>query len=98
MSAHDTNGMHPVDQRLLQESRWDFSDLNAVFINCTLKRSPEPSNAQALADRSIGIMRRARVGIEVIRAVDHDIATGVYPDMTEHGWAAERVGRRSSRR
>ncbi len=22
----------------------------------------------------------------VIRAVDHEIATGVYPDMTEHGW------------
>ena len=91
MSAHDTNGMHPVDQRLLQESRWDFSDLNAVFINCTLKRSPEPSNAQALADRSIGIMHHARVGTEVIRAVDHDITTGVYPDMTEHGWVAERV-------
>lgn len=37
MSAHDTNGMHPVDQRPLEESRWDFSDLSAVFINCTLK-------------------------------------------------------------
>ena len=24
--------------------------------------------------------------MESIRAVDHDIATGVYPDMTEHGW------------
>ena len=23
------------------------------------------------------------------RAVDHDIATGVYPDMTEHGWARD---------
>jgi hypothetical protein len=41
--------MHPVDQRLLPESRWDFSDLNAVFINPTLKRSPAPSNPQALA-------------------------------------------------
>ena len=26
------------------------------------------------------------MAVEVIRAVDHDIATGVYPDMTEHGW------------
>ena len=26
------------------------------------------------------------VAVEVIRAVDHDIATGVWPDMTEHGW------------
>jgi multimeric flavodoxin WrbA len=31
-------------------------------------------------------MRRVGVGGEVIRAVDHQIATGVYPDMTEHGW------------
>ena len=22
----------------------------------------------------------------VLRAVDHDIASGVWPDMTEHGW------------
>jgi multimeric flavodoxin WrbA len=26
------------------------------------------------------------VGVEMIRAVDHRIAPGVYPDMTEHGW------------
>jgi multimeric flavodoxin WrbA len=64
----------------------DFSDLRALFINCTLKRSPEPSHTQALADRSIAIMREQGVTVDVIRAVDHDIATGVWPDMTEHGW------------
>ena len=53
----DMNGFHPVDKQLLEESRWDFSDLKALFINCTLKRSPELSNTQALADRSIAIMR-----------------------------------------
>jgi hypothetical protein len=25
---------------------WDFSDLRALFINCTLKRSAEPSHTQ----------------------------------------------------
>ena len=25
---------------LCRESRWDFSDLTALFLNCTLKRSP----------------------------------------------------------
>jgi multimeric flavodoxin WrbA len=64
----------------------DFSDLRAVYINCTLKRSPEVSNTQGLADRSIDIMRANGVEVELIRAVDQDIATGVYPDMTEHGW------------
>ena len=29
------------------------------------------------------------VSVEVIRAVDHEIATGVWPDMTEHGWATD---------
>jgi len=27
--------------------------------------------------------------VEVIRAIDHDIATGIYPDMTEHGWESD---------
>ena len=58
----------------------------AFFINCTLKRSPEVSNTQGLMDISMEIMRRNGVAVECIRAVDHEIATGVWPDMTEHGW------------
>jgi multimeric flavodoxin WrbA len=65
---------------------WDFSDLRAVYINCALKRSPELSNTQGLADRSIAIMERNGVTVEQFRAIDHEIATGVWPDMTEHGW------------
>jgi multimeric flavodoxin WrbA len=76
-------------RELCDAAPWDFSDLRALYLNCTLKRSPEVSNTQALADRSIAIMRRLGVTVEVIRAVDHDIATGVYPDMTEHGWPAD---------
>jgi multimeric flavodoxin WrbA len=67
-------------------SQWDFSDLNALFINCTLKRSPGVSNTQALGEISIGIMERNGVTVDVVRAVDHDIATGVQPDMTQFGW------------
>ncbi len=64
----------------------DYSDLSAVFINCTLKRSPEVSNTRALADRSISVLEEQGVDVEVIRALDHEIATGVRPDMTEFGW------------
>jgi multimeric flavodoxin WrbA len=70
-------------------TEWDFSDLRAMYINCTLKRSPEVSNTQGLIDVSTAIMRQHGVDVEVLRAVDHDIATGVYPDMTEHGWASD---------
>ena len=78
-----------IDEQLCESSPWDFSDLRALYINCTLKRSPEVSNTQGLADRSIAIMERNGVTVDVIRAVDRDIATGVYPDMTEHGWDAD---------
>jgi multimeric flavodoxin WrbA len=74
-----------LDEQLCEQSRWDFSDLRAVYVNCTLKRSPEVSNTQGLAARSIAIMQRNGVSVELIRAIDHEIATGVYPDMTEHG-------------
>jgi multimeric flavodoxin WrbA len=73
-------------EELCATSEWDFSDLRALYINCTLKRSPEQSHTQGLADRSIKIMERNGVTVDVIRAVDRDIATGVWPDMTEHGW------------
>ena len=66
-----------------------YDDLNALFINCTLKPSPELSHTQGLIEVSGGIMRKQGVRTETIRAVDHDIATGVWPDMTEHGAAAD---------
>src|SRR6187549_1274396 len=67
----------------------DFTGLRALFINCTLKRSPEVSNTQALVDASSDIMAAHGVETETIRLVDHDVATGVWPDMTEHGWATD---------
>ncbi len=76
-------------EQLCAASPYDFSDLKAVFINCTLKRSPEPSNTEGLADLSMTIMRRTGVEVELIRAIDHEIATGVWPDMSEHGWARD---------
>ena len=68
---------------------WRFDGLKALYVNCTLKRSPEPSHTQGLLDRSRQIMERHGVSVSVLRAVDHDIATGVWPDMTEHGWASD---------
>lgn len=60
--------------------------LRALFLNCTLKRSPELSHTSGLIDKSANIMRTNGVEVNIIRPVDLDIATGVYPDMTERGW------------
>jgi multimeric flavodoxin WrbA len=76
-------------EQLCAASPYDFSDLKAVFVNCTLKRSPEVSNTEGLADLAMTIMRRTGVQVSLIRAIDHEIATGVWPDMTEHGWARD---------
>src|SRR3546814_274114 len=78
--------LSPEQEELCRQDRWDFSGLRAMFVNCTLKRSPEQSHPHGLADISMEIMRRQGVSVELVRAIDHDIATGVWPDMTEHGW------------
>src|SRR5260370_32142707 len=66
-----------------------YDELSALFINCTLKPSPERSHTQGLIDLSTGIMAKQGVHAKVISAVDHDIATAVWPDMTEHGAASD---------
>ncbi len=67
----------------------DFSDLRALFISCTLKPSPQVSHTEGLAAKSIAILRTQGVHVDLVRAVDHDIPVGVYPDMTEHGFASD---------
>jgi multimeric flavodoxin WrbA len=78
-----------VTQPTVVPAERNYSDLTALFINCTLKKSPEPSTTQGLVDISRHIMEAHGVQVDVIRAIDHDIATGVWPDMTEHGWARD---------
>ena len=69
-----------------ESNRWDFSGLRALFLNCTLKRSPELSHTEGLVRISRAIMEKNGVSVEELRPVDYDIAYGVWPDMKEHGW------------
>ncbi|MCP4384996.1 MAG: flavodoxin family protein [Hyphomicrobiales bacterium] len=81
--------LNPMQEQLCADNPFDFSGLKAVFINCTLKPSPEVSNTDALMEVSREIMRKNGIDVTSIRAVDHDIAYGVYPDMQEHGYKAD---------
>ena len=81
--------LSPQQEELCEQTEWDFSNLTALFINTTLKPSPEVSNTQELIDISAEIMRRQGVSVDQFRAVDHDIAPGVWPDMTEHGHSSD---------
>jgi hypothetical protein len=51
---------------------WRFDDLRALYINSTLKRSPERSHTQGLIDLSRSIMERHGVAVTQLRAVDYD--------------------------
>lgn len=73
----------------MADKKYDFSGLTALFFNCTLKKSPDTSNTEGLIDVSRKIMDKHGVKTEVIRPIDHDIATGVYPDMRQHGWKTD---------
>lgn len=63
-----------------------FEGLRAVFFNGTLKKSPEVSNTEGLLKASAQLMESLGTSTEVIRLIDRDIAIGVQPDMTKHGW------------
>ncbi|TGN77147.1 flavodoxin family protein [Streptomyces griseoluteus] len=51
------------------------------MINCTLKPSPEPSNTEALAGIVVAALKGYGVEVDVVRAVDLNIAPGVETDM-----------------
>ena len=76
-------------EELCSMSRWDFTDLKALYVNCTLKPSPELSHTEGLMRISTAIMERNGVEVDFVRAVDHDLAPGVWPDMREHGAATD---------
>lgn len=63
----------------------DFSDLRAAFVNCSLEYSPADSHTMRLIERSVRIMERVGVTVDVVHALEHDIAFGMQKDLTEHG-------------
>jgi multimeric flavodoxin WrbA len=67
----------------------DFTGLKALFFNGTLTKSPDASHTDKLVKLSQDIMEKHGVKTQTIRAIDHDIATGVWPDMREHGWQTD---------
>lgn len=55
--------------------------LKAVLLNCTLKKSPEDSNTQALMDIVIGHLDQLDIESETVRVVDYNVPFGVVSDM-----------------
>jgi multimeric flavodoxin WrbA len=64
----------------------DFTGLKALFINTSLTPSSQgDSHTERLMRNSMAIMEKNHVSVDYLRAADHTIAFGVYPDMRDHG-------------
>jgi multimeric flavodoxin WrbA len=55
-------------------------EMKALFLNCTLKKSPQVSNTRAFVDKAVAIFKELGVESEVVRVVDHKVAFGVSSD------------------
>ncbi|HEY1645476.1 MAG TPA: flavodoxin family protein [Candidatus Saccharimonadales bacterium] len=63
----------------------EFSDLKALFINCSIKKDKTKSHTQLLIDKAAKIMELQGVKVEQVYALDFDIATGMIKDGKEEG-------------
>lgn len=57
-----------------------MAELKALFLNCTLKRSPEVSNTEALIRKVVEWFDRLDVESETVRVVDYHVPFGVTSD------------------
>jgi len=60
-----------------------MAELKALFLNCTLKYSPQVSNTEALMGKVIEWFDRLEVESEIVRVVDYHVRFGVTSDEGE---------------
>ncbi len=57
-----------------------MTDLNALVLTCSLKKSPAPSSSHTIGQEVLDALAEHGVSGEVVRVVDHDIRFGVSTD------------------
>ncbi len=70
-------------------TKQDFSDLRALFINCSIKRDKARSHTQRLINRAAGVMEAEGVAVEQLYVLDHQVAFGMLKDGKEEGLVDE---------
>lgn len=78
--------LNDKQKELCDSHQFDFSDLKAIILNCTLKLTGEPSHTECLLSVPKFIMESNGVDVEMLRPVDFNLAPGVQPDMTKQGF------------
>ena len=62
-----------------------FSDLKALFINCSIKIDKSKSHTQHLIDKAVKVMTDQGVQVEQLYALEHKIAVGMIKDGAPEG-------------
>ncbi|MEP7204614.1 MAG: flavodoxin family protein [Candidatus Saccharibacteria bacterium] len=70
-----------------QDNEESYSDLTALFINCSLKQDKAQSHTQLLINRAAAIMKTEGVAVEQVYVLDHTIAVGMIKDGAVEGLA-----------
>lgn len=76
-------------QALCSGNSTDFGALRALFINTSLKKQASESHTRLLLGVSAEIMEKNGIAVEHVHLLSMNVPPGVYPDMTEHGWAED---------
>ena len=63
----------------------DFSDIKALYLNCSIKQKSSESHTQILMDKSANIMKAEGVEVEHVYALDSQIAFGMIKDGNDEG-------------
>lgn len=74
---------------MASERAVDFSAISALFINCSLKKPASESHTRLLIDKAAEIMKSQGVSVEILHALDYQIAFGMTKDAVKEGWAKD---------
>nr|MDZ8061813.1 hypothetical protein [Nostoc sp. EkiNYC01] len=70
-----------ITDRQCQNAPAQYSDLKALFLNCTLNKTPVLSHTQGVINIAKAIFEANEVTTQVIRPVDYEIAAGLGLDI-----------------
>ena len=68
---------------LMNSTDYKFTELKALFINCSIKKDKSKSHTQLLINKAANIMTTEGVAVEQIYALEHKIAFGMIKDGAE---------------
>ncbi len=81
--------MNSKQTELCKSNTVDYSDLRALLFNTSLKREASESHTKLLLNVVAEIFETNGVSVEHVHMASANVAPGIYPDMTEHGYDSD---------